>query len=360
MNIKKLIFSDSHQELSWKMNDFKTMTVSLLKKVKRSMKIVGLKRKQELSWDHHVLNSRLRYKFNALKAGIELNKRDQANLFNLRRNIHRIEKGLSYENVKEVFAESYILETVQYLEIDARLNYIDTETRQWCEAVLNVYFNVCGNSATIETARKRYKNLNLENKYPDRVPYLCNTRPQLSVDYDALYNLALRRRSVRFYTSKTVESTVVEKALKLALQSPSACNRQSFKYLFFNQPEIVREISLIPGGVAGYSIPSVVVLIGSYRGYFDERDINAPVIDASLSAMAFLFALETLGLSSVCINWPNLLDREEKIRRVIHLESDEFVIMLIGIGYPDSSGKIPYSAKRPVNEVLSNNERVLN
>jgi nitroreductase len=314
---------------------------------------------ESFNWSRYLVNDRLRYKFLALKTGIEINKTGQSNLYNFRRNIHRIEKGLSYQETKTIFAEDYILETVECLERDQSFGFLDIETKKWGEAVLELYFQITGNSEVITEAENRYQKIKSKDIEYDRVPYQCSSRPALKIDYKSLLQLALRRRSVRFYLDKKVDPELVERALEVALQSPSACNRQSFKYLFFNQKEVVDKLSKIPGGVAGYSIPSVAVLIGQYRGYFDERDINAPIIDASLSAMAFLFALETLGLSSVCINWPNLLDREEKIRQVIHLEDDEFVIMLIGIGYPDPDGKIPYSAKTPVGNILSVNTRIL-
>ena len=170
--------------------------------------------------------------------------------------------------------------------------------------------------------------------------------------------MAMRRRSVRHFLDKEVQEEVIKKAYDIAKMSPSACNRQSFHYYFYNEKSIVKKLSQIPGGVAGYEIPSVIVIVGNYNGYFDERDINAPVIDASLAAMSFLFALETLGLGSVCINWPNLPDREAKIRKVLDLKSYEFVIMMIGVGYPDSNGKIPFSKKRSADEVVIVNSNI--
>lgn len=314
--------------------------------------------KNRLVWAVYIVTTRLKYKFNALYSGIELNRNSDANLFNFRRNIHRLEKGLSYQEIKNVFAEDYILETVNYLKASKKQGILDANTLAWGEAVLELYFKVCQHSDTVAAAYKIYQSLKPENSHPDWVPYTSQTRPDLTVQYDAYYQLALRRRSVRFYLDRKVEPEMVEKAMKAAALSPSACNRQAFRFLFFNEPELVYQISQVPGGVAGYTVPSIVVVVGSYQGYFDERDINAPIIDSSLAAMAFVFALETLGLSSVCINWPNLPDREEKIRQLIYLEEDEFVVMLIGIGYPHPEGKIPFSAKRDIKDMILINQRV--
>jgi len=75
--------------------------------------------------------------------------------------------------------------------------------------------------------------------------------------------------------------------------------------------------------------------------------------------MSFMFALETLGLSSVCINWPSLPEKDGAIRYLIHLENDEVVIMLIALGYPDPEGKVTYSAKRETHCLISYNERLI-
>jgi nitroreductase len=151
---------------------------------------------------------------------------------------------------------------------------------------------------------------------------------------------------------------LVKKAMAVASLSPSACNRQPFHFLFYNEKDIVGKIARIPGGASSFTLPSVIVVVGRYRAFFNERDAAVPVIDASLAVMSFLFACETLGLSTVCINWPNLPDRDVRIRKLIQLEQDEFVVMLIGLGYADPAGKIPYSAKHEIEALMSCNARI--
>ena len=299
---------------------------------------------------------KLRFKIRALYKGTEKNRRERFNLYNFRRNIHRIEKGLSYATLKPVFAEDYIGETVKYLKEGEKAQAFDKESIGWGKAVLNEYFSKVNHTKTISKAFKTFEISIKQNNFPrNEIPYKEVNRPNSDITYDQLMKLSIRRRSVRHYKDLKVGEDLIKKAYEIAKLSPSACNRQSFHYYFYNQPEIVKRLSQIPGGVAGYEIPAVVVLVGNYNGYFDERDINAPIIDASLSAMSFLYALETLGLSSVCINWPNLPDREKKIRKVLNLKKHEFVIMMIGLGYPEPTGKVPYSKKRIAQEVVKVN-----
>lgn len=320
--------------------------------------LFNLIRTGNLGWFVYVMENKLCYHLNALQAGVHMNQKGEGSLYNLRRNIHRIEKGLSYHPPKPIFAENFISETVQYMSSLQQLPDGDQATLWWGAAVLEQYFKVCQHTPQIEAAYQLYCTLGIKNPQMSWIPYSEDLRVKSNIDYDSLMQLVQRRKSVRYYLDKPVEFDVIRKAMDIARYAPSACNRQAYEFLFYNNRDVVDKIASIPGGVDGYSLPSIVVVIGKYRAYFDERDVNVPVIDSSLAVMIFLFALETLGLSSVCINWPGLPDRDRRIRQLIHLDDDEFVVMLIGIGYPDPAGKILYSAKREIDDLLSCNARL--
>jgi hypothetical protein len=50
----------------------------------------------------------------------------------------------------------------------------------------------------------------------------------------------------------------------------------------------------------------------------------------------------------VCINWADLAPQEKEMSRLLQLTPDERVVMLIGFGYPDPDGLVPYSQKKPL------------
>jgi len=314
--------------------------------------ILNLYKDNFLFWLIYFTTYRAKHSLVALFCGMRLNRRGYGVIFNFRRNIHRIEKGLSNEPLKLVFAEDYILETVKDFARLQSIGFHDGATITWGHTVLEQFFGRCQPTEKNKKAYQIFKNLRFGESNETWCIYPEAQRPKLVVDYDAYYQLALRRRSIRRYLDKTVEFELIEKAMRVAVLSPSACNRQAYKFVFINDREIVEKIRKIPGG-ADYKLPALVVVLGNYRGYFDERDVNVPIIDASLAIMSFLFALETLGLSTVCINWPTLPDRHEAINQIIHLEEDEFIVLLVGVGYPDPEGKIAYSAKRELEYLLS-------
>lgn len=62
--------------------------------------------------------------------------------------------------------------------------------------------------------------------------------------------------------------------------------------------------------------------------------------------MQLMLALETMGLSSCPINWPDIEICERKIARKLNLPKHLRPVMLISVGYGQESGKIPFSQKK--------------
>ena len=306
-----------------------------------------------------LFSSRFGREQSAFLAGVEKYHKDLTNpdgsLALLRRNIHRLEKGILMKPRRLPFALNYIDETVDAFTSSKKdgVCLIEQEEFLWAQDVLNQYFEIHEEEA-VELAKEKYEDTSKEcDNVGSRIPYLRPLDRALSVSYDDLLELSKRRRSVRWFTEKKVERELLDKALTAAAQSPSACNRQPFRFHFFDDPELVREIAKIPMGTAGYSdqIPVIAAVIGQQRNYFAERDRHVIYIDSSLATMSFLYALETLGLSSCCINWPDVEGRERKLQNLIKFKPDERVVMLLAIGYPDPSGMVAYSAKKGLEEL---------
>lgn len=281
----------------------------------------------------------------------------------LRRNTHRLEKALIMEPRRPVFALDYIEETVEAFEAYRRdPSTIDPSLARWSEDVLRAYFDAVEQDDHLAALHRRFlvaagdrdPGLGLEM---DHAPFQRKQSPELSVSYEALLDLAMRRRSVRWFEDKPVPRELIDQALMVGRQSPSACNRQPFEYRIYDDPELVRRVASLPFGAAGYSqnIQTVVVMVGKQDNFFSARDRHVPYIDAALSAMAFMFALETLDLASSVINWPDFEPLERKMAKAIGLEPYERVIFLMAVGYPRSDGGVPFSAKKSLDFLRSYN-----
>jgi len=295
---------------------------------------------------------------------METSNSESGNQYMLRRSIHRLEKGLLMSPGREVFALKYIQETVaEYKRIldlykqDEKEEHAD-ELR-WAHDTLVLYFETVNVHETIEKAKDLFQKLEHLKKEGSvsRVPYKRDLSMQPPVSIDSLMKLAMHRKSVRWFLPKPVPREVIDNAIKVASYSPAACNRQAFSFRIFDDKELMQKVANIPMGTAGYSqnIPVITVLIGHMGAFIAERDRHLIYIDGCLAAMPFILALESQGISTCCINWPDMEEQEQQMAKVLGLNPEERPVMLIALGYPDPQGLVAYSQKKSLNELRKYN-----
>jgi nitroreductase len=323
-----------------------------------------------------VLHGRLRHE--------EDNLSEAQSRYRLRRNVHRLEKGLIMQPRRATFATKYIEDTVLALaarvggdgagcgdvliganEAGADANGAngdwlngapeDPDEVRWASGVLRAYFAVASGHPSIDRARERFMAIPLQPhaEGPRVAPFRRDLSRAPPVAYDDLLRLAERRRSVRWFQPRPVPRELIDRAVRVAAESPSACNRQPFEFRIFDDPGLALQVASLPAGTRGFehNFPVVVAVVGRLRAYFDEKDRHVIYIDGGLASMSFVLALETLGLSSCCINWPDVERQERGMAALLGLEPDERVIMLIAVGYPDPQALVPASGKKALDVI---------
>jgi nitroreductase len=279
----------------------------------------------------------------------------------LRRNTHRLEKGLLMRPRAATFATDYISETVEAFERACASSQHDAAEWAWAHDVLTEYFRVVVSTATIAAAELRFREavtLARSSAAADagraRVPKPRAETALAGIDYDRFLALCRQRRSVRWFLPKPVPLELLEHAVRAAAEAPSACNRQPFFFRLLGEPEQAARAASIAMGTGGYAhqIPALIVVLGDFSSFAHERDRHLPYIDGALASMQLMLALETLGLASCPINWPDVETLERRMDRALNLPRHIRPIMLIGIGYPDPEGGVAHSEKKPVSLLL--------
>jgi len=279
--------------------------------------------------------------------------RGQGQVYFLRRSVHRVEKGLMMPKRKEVFALGYILPTVKVLQRhcgdDERVS--NTEY-SWFHSVLSRYFEVVAGPEVVEKARAVFEELPEppDNPGAGRTPFESAERPSSDIGPGELLDLSRQRKSVRWYQDRQVPRRLLDRAVDIARQAPSACNRQPFHFWIFDDPDLVADIADIPMGLSGCDRepPVLIAVVGEQRAFEHERDRHVIYIDGSLAAMNLMLALETLGLASCPVNWPDIPEKEKELRDTIDLDADQQVVMFLTAGYPNPDGKVAWSERKPV------------
>lgn len=279
----------------------------------------------------------------------------------LRRNIHRLEKGLIMRPRRARFALDYIEETVtiyaKALQSDEARNELI-----WAHDVLQDYFRAC-DAPEVQALRASFETLPppargsvdaFDHDEP-RIPYGVERLAAAPVDYEAFLTLCRRRRSVRWFDGRPVERALVERLVAAARLAPSACNRQPYEFIVFDDPATAAAAARLAGGTGGYAdqVPALVVLVGDLGNYFHERDRHLIYIDAALAAMSFMLAAETLGLSSCPINWSDVPEREKAFYDFLpSLPEHKRPIMMLALGYADRTGRIAYSSRKEIEALV--------
>jgi nitroreductase len=288
-------------------------------------------------------------------------KQKGANLYLLRRNIHRIEKGILMRPRKNIFAVRFIEETVDCFNSVVQVSKQNDDPQvKWAYDVLTEYFKITAPHPLRDRAYKVFSSISFDGtigqakKY---VPYQRAADVDHKVTIEDLYELAKYRRSVRWFTSKSVESNKIDKALEIASQSPTACNRQPYKFKIFQDKALVEKLVRMPMGTGGFAenIKNIVVVIGDLSAYPFERDRHLIYIDSSLAVMSFIYGLEVQGIGSCVLNWPDVKKKEEEVSEYLGLKSDERVIMFMAIGYPDNEGSVAFSQKKSLSDLRQYN-----
>jgi nitroreductase len=281
-------------------------------------------------------------------------RRTGSTIYLLRRNIHRIEKGLIMKARREVFAVDYILAPVKAFAATAgNAEHGTVREADWMQGVLHEYFACVGDHPAIREARKVFAGIDERTKPAALGPFPAGRLRQGGVSYEQFHGLAASRKSVRWYLQRPVPREVIDKALVVAGLSPSACNRQPITFHVFDDRAAIGKVAGLASGAEGFvdNFPALVVVTGQLRAYFKEQDRHIIYIDGSLAAMSFIHALLAMGVASCVINWPDIARRERRMARQLGLASDERVVLLLSLGYPDPEGLVPFSQKKDLREL---------
>lgn len=269
----------------------------------------------------------------------------------LRRNIHRLEKGLIMQPRRNVFGKAFIGETVDAFVLAVKQNALKESEGSWFNDVLNKYFDVVSSESEIDAAKIKYERICQENEILSQnksVPYYYKDIKKTDISFEQLEVLFKQRRSVRWYKDKRVDLNLINKAVDIATQAPSACNRQPFKFHIVMNKDKVQKVADCAMGTVGFShnLQTIIAIVGDLSAYPAERDRHVIYIDGSLVTMQLMLALETLGLSTCAINWPDIEVREQQLDSLLNLDKYERTIMLLAVGYADPQGGIPFSQKK--------------
>jgi len=158
------------------------------------------------------------------------------------------------------------------------------------------------------------------------------------------------RSSIRNYSNLEVPIELIEKAVALARNTPSACNRQTVRIHVFSDKKLINEFLKVQGGNRGFGhLANKLIVITAELGVFHglyER--NQAYVDGGMWAMNLLYALHYYKIAACSLNCSNSPEKDEAYWALGNIPKSETFVMMISCGFVPENFKVATSARYPL------------
>lgn len=275
---------------------------------------------------------------------------------------HALEKGLSRSDLRPGFGKIAIPGLAK--EMNGWLaagNGADDQFFQTAASVMHVYFERHKQlKVDVSDFRKLFNAKVLEiieSSDDSQGGVMTATAPRntgLETNQDRHFlEVVYGRRSIREFTSEPVKDEDIRRAVHIAMQAPSVCNRQAARVHQFENPREIKAALDLQGGFSGYKMPPRLLLVTcDLTAFLFAAERNQPFIDGGLFMMNLLLGLEQVGLGSCSLNTAMNDQRENALRKLLNIPENEVFIAFVATGHFDPMVLTPQSKRIAVDEVL--------
>lgn len=162
------------------------------------------------------------------------------------------------------------------------------------------------------------------------------------------------RRSIRSFLDKPVSDEDAIKILDAARLAPSGGNRQRWKFIYINDPDVLRMIKNCSPGFYGDATAAIIAGIeyeeDSSRAWGEGGASRIGILDIGFAAENILLAAHALGLGSCAIASFN----PSCVSKVVNATENFRPVLVFSIGHPDKVPPMPKKAK--LSEIVYLNE----
>jgi hypothetical protein len=151
--------------------------------------------------------------------------------------------------------------------------------------------------------------------------------------YSTFEEFSSSRHSLRNF-SGSIELSLIEKAVKLAQNAPSACNRQPSRVYIIQNKNLLKQILALQTGNRGFGhlADKLIILTAELGGYLSLRERNDVYINGGIYAMNLLYALHYYQIGACTLNWCSMPDQDLELRKICDIKPSENVLLIIACG----------------------------
>lgn len=181
---------------------------------------------------------------------------------------------------------------------------------------------------------------------------IAPTAPSSAAPFEGVQSFFESRHSVRSFQNLPVAQALIDEAVTLAINTPSVCNRQSWRVRFYFDGDVERVLQHQNGNAGfGHTVPVVALVTVDQRFFAGPTERNQGFIDGGLFAMSLVWALHGLGLGTCMLNLSLSSTAMTALRSEAGFGEDETAIMMIAIGHGQPGYRRARSPRRHLSEV---------
>jgi nitroreductase len=159
------------------------------------------------------------------------------------------------------------------------------------------------------------------------------------------------RHSIRNFSDAVVDDTLLDRAVAMAIRSPSVCNRQPWQVRFLRGESAARARGFQNGNRGIEPLPVLAIVTVDSRMFEGRGERNQGWIEGGVFSASLMYAFHGLGLDSCMLNMSTSNSVARRLRSELGMDDYELVIMMIAIGYGADGARAPRSARREVRDV---------
>lgn len=274
--------------------------------------------------------------------------------YTLSRENHVIEKGLSMSNPRKGFGQEKVKALINRLSLYYdRYGKSDAAFLSYPLSTIKAYIAYQHqNNIDISEIDKQFDILcNKTGITPASLTIPAGTTIESAADLQMkakgnFESLLFSRHSIRYFENELPSKSLIEEALRLSAQTPSACNRQAWHtHVYFGDK--CHSLLEMQGGCSGFAhdIPSCIVVTADMKGFLHYEPFQC-YVDGGLYAMNLINALNYVGYGTIPLSCGFYTEKLSAIQKEFDIPANEVMIVIIGFGILTNEVKYAISTRK--------------
>lgn len=270
---------------------------------------------------------------------------------------HSIEKGFAMPNFRYGFGElkmAYLLDLFEkYISIYGYDNVVLDKVRN----VLFQYYTIhkSNNYSLPNGVYFRIEKILSLNNIKGELPKEVTLSDFFSKKDSSFPIFSNSRRSCRNFSTEKIPLDIYQKAIELANNYPSACNRQPCRVYIVQDQTKIGEVFSLHGGNRGFghNVTTLLVITSFLGGYSMDRELNCAFVDGGIYTMNLTYALHYCEVGCCILNWSVDVKKDKLMRQYLPIKDNEAIVTLLACGKPVEEFVLCDSGKRNINDIIT-------